>query len=176
MSSLDRIIDEFNDLTNNPIGNCGITIGLINGDYRLWNATILGPKNTNYSGGLFKMNIKFPEEYPLKAPIVCFTTPIYHINVNPRAPRSPEDIPLGYISLSTLSWWKPEYTMKEVFVNIFVLFCKQNPDSPYGIERAEEFRENREVYNEKVMLFTKKYASPMCVNTLDSNKDWDFEI
>ena len=57
----DRIIEEFKELTANPISNCGITIGLINGDYRLWNATKIGPKNSDYSGGLFRMNIKFPE-------------------------------------------------------------------------------------------------------------------
>ena len=35
----------------------------------------------------------------IKAPEVYFNTPIYHLNVNPRAPRSSEDIPLGHISL-----------------------------------------------------------------------------
>ena len=68
--------------------------------------------------------------------------------------------------------------MKELFDNIFALFCKANPDSPYGLERAEEFIENRAVYNEKVKLFTKKYANVMSphYNTYDSTKDWDFEI
>ena len=103
MSSLDRIIEEFKDLTRNPISNCGITISLQNENYRLWNVSILGPKDTSYRGGLFFMNVKFPEEYPLKPPEVYYVTPIYHLNVNPRAPRSSEDIPLGNISLSNLS-------------------------------------------------------------------------
>ena len=45
------------------------------------------------------MNVKFPEEYPLKAPIIYFLNPIYHLNINQKAPRSPGDISLGYISM-----------------------------------------------------------------------------
>ena len=64
------------------------------------------------------------------------------------------------------------------FVNIFALLCKENPDSPYGLERANEFIENREVYNEKAKLFTHKYGNIMSpnYNKHDSTKDWDFEI
>ena len=138
---------------------------------------MLGPKDTPYKGGLFFMNIKFPEEYPLKAPIIYFTTPIYHLNINPKAPKSPGDIPLGNVSLSTLSWWKPEIKIREVLLNIFVLFFKANPDSPYGLDRAEEFRENRKVYDEKINYFTKIYANPMKAHTIyDRNKDWDFKF
>ena len=177
MSSLDRIIEEFKDLTRNPISNCGITISLQNENYRLWNVSILGPKDTSYRGGLFFMNVKFPEEYPLKPPEVYYVTPIYHLNVNPRAPRSSEDIPLGNISLSNLSWWKPEYKMREVFINIFGLFYKANPESPYGLDRAEEFRENRVIYEEKIKVFTKKYVNPMKTNKKYSRtEDWNFEV
>ena len=66
MSSLDRIIEEFKDINRNPISNCGITVGLVNeNDYRLWKCYLIGPKDTSYRGGVFFMNVKFPEEYPL---------------------------------------------------------------------------------------------------------------
>ena len=111
----------------------------------------------------------------IKPPKVYFCTPIYHLNVNPRAPRSSEDIPLGNISLSSLSWWKPEYKMREVFVNIYALFYKANPDSPYGLERADEYKNNRMVYEGKVKFFTKKYANPMKAGKQYSRtEDWDF--
>ena len=178
MSSLDRIIDEFKDLNRNPISNLGSIFRLVNeNDYRLWIATMVGPKDTSYRFGLFYINVKFPEEYPLKPPEVYFITPIYHLNVNPRAPRSSEDIPLGNISLSTLSWWKPEYKIRGVFINIFALFYKANPESPYGLDRAEEFRENRAVYEEKAKCFTKKYANPNKINYKYSRtEDWNFEL
>ncbi len=176
---MDRIINEFHDLNRNPLSNCGITVGLQNEnekDYSLWKLTILGPKDTSYKIGFFLLGVKFPEDYPLKPPEVYFITPIYHLNVNPRAPRSPEDIPLGHISISTLSWWKPEYTMREVLINIYALFYKANPDSPYGLARAEEFRDNRAMYEEKIKYFTKKYANPMVNKQYSRTEDWDFSI
>ena len=67
--------------------------------------------------------------------------------------------------------------MKEVFINIFYLFYIANPESPYGIDRAEEFRDNRATYEEKVKYFTKKYAHPFIASeSYDRTKDWNFNI
>ena len=179
---MDRIIEEFKDLNKNSISNIGATAGLENEkdkDYRIWRISLLGPKDTPYKGGVFLLNIEFPDEYPIKPPEVYFKTPIYHLNVNPRAPRSPEDIPLGHVSISTLSWWKPEYKIREVLINIYALFYKANPESPYGLARAEEYRNNRGLYEEKIKFFSRKYAHPFlqAKNKIkyERDKDWDFE-
>ena len=47
-----------------------------------------------------------------------------------------------------------------------------NPDSPYGAERADEFRNNKKLHEEKIQYFTKKYAYPL--NQKYFNGDWDF--
>ena len=171
-----RILKEFQDLSRNPISNCGVTVGLFNvNDIRNWRVSILGPNDTSYKGGLFYLSVSFPPEYPQKAPEVCFITPIYHINVNPKVPRFEGAENLGHVCISTLNWWKPEYTMREVLSNMFALFYLGNPDSPYGLDRAEEFRKNRSLYEEKIKKFTKKYANLMKdPNEWQKNKDWDF--
>ena len=178
--SLDRVIEEFKDINRNPISNCGVTVGLKNeSDYREWKVSLLGPKDTSYKGGLFFLSIKFPDDYPNRAPEVCFLTPIYHVNVNPKAPKTSGDgvESLGHVCISTLNWWKPEYRMREVLTNIFALFYMANPDSPYGLDRADEFRENRAVYEEKIKKFTKMYANPMKANKeYPRNSDWDFSL
>ena len=176
--SLERIMEEFTDINNNPIGNCGVTVGLENDNYREWIASILGPKDTSYRGGVFFFSAKFPYNFPEKPPEVCFVTPIYHVNVNPKAPKIVSEgiESLGHVCLSTLNWWKPEYRMREVFTNIFALFYLANPDSPYGLDRADEFRYNRTVYEDKIKYFTRKYANPLENHNkkYDRNKDWDF--
>ena len=178
MESLNRIIEEFKDLEKNPIVNCGGTVGLVEeNNYRKWYCTVLGPQDSSYKGGLFIFYAEFPEKYPLEAPKVYFITPIYHLNINPITPKYPNDIPLGHVSISTLNSWKPEYTMREVFMNIFYLLYMANPDDPYGIDRAEEFRDNRAAYEEMVKYFTKKYANPLKGSkSYDRTKDWNFNI
>ena len=171
-------MEEYKDLNRNPITNCGFTIGLVKeSNYRKWRCTVLGPQDSSYKGGLFEFYVEFPEKYPEEPPKVYFITPIYHLNIYPKVPKDPDDIPLGHVSISTLNSWKPEYTMREVFMNIYYLFYIANPESPYGIDRAEEFRDNRAAYEEMVKYFTKKYANPMKVlNSYDRTKDWNFNI
>ena len=175
---LDRIRDEYKELHYNPNENCGFTVGLVNDNsYYDWIISLNGPKDTSYKGGLFQLNIHFPEDYPNKPPEVYFITPIYHVNVNPCVPTEEGGESLGHVCISTLNWWKPEYKMKEVILNIFSLFYMANPDSAYGMDRAKEYKEDRDVYEEKAKKFTKKYASVHKYNTKwDRSQNWDFKI
>ena len=171
-----RIKEEFDYLVNNPITNCGIQVTLIKkGDYSRWKGSIMGGKDTLYKGGIFFYLIEFPPTYPQNPPKICFLTPIYHVNINPKKPKFPHADPLGNVNLSTLNWWKPEYKMSEILINLFGLFYIANPDSSYSLEMADELRNNRNLYNEKIEYFTKKYASSVdSEKFFDREHDWDF--
>ena len=49
-----------------------------------WHAILKGPDDPHspYQGGTWRLMIKFPEDYPARAPDVFFVTPILHLNVN----------------------------------------------------------------------------------------------
>ena len=177
--SLERIFEEYKDLSNNPITNCGITVGLANGDsFKDWKVSMIGPKNTPYEHGIFILNVHFPDNYPNEPPEVCFINPIYHLNINPKAPKEEGDHKLGNVCMSTLNWWNPIYKMREVLLNIYLLFYCHNPDSAYGIDRSKEYKEDDGVvYFYKIRYFTKKYANPhnIYINN-DRTQDWDFNI
>ena len=65
--------------------------------------------------------------------------------------------------------------MREVLTNIFALFYLANPDSPYGLDRADEFRNNRALYEEKVKKYTKQYANPLKgFKMYPKDQDWVF--
>ena len=180
--SFERIREEYNELSKDPITNCGMTVGLVNeNSYKDWRVTITGPKDYVYRDGFFFLNVHIPDNYPNQPPEVCFITPIYHLNVNPKAPKNKEDgfHKLGNVCISTLNWWRPEYKIREVLLNIYLLFYFQNPESAYGIDRAKEYNDSDGIsfFYEKAKYFTKKYAFlNNSYKDYDAIQDWDFNI
>lgn len=45
-----------------------------------WEAVILGPESSVWEGGIFKLDLKFTEEYPTKPPQVKFISKLFHPN------------------------------------------------------------------------------------------------
>ena len=174
METIKRIKEEFNEINNNALFflNSSVRLKDKNNIFK-WQCSLIGPKDTSYSDGIFFLEINFPYKYPAKPPEVIFKTPIYHVNVNPIKLNDPSAESLGHICISLLNWWKPETTIKEVLTNIYGLFYMANPDSPYGLARADELRYNRAMHEEKIKYFTKKYARPDIANK-EYNESWDF--
>ncbi|VDQ09253.1 unnamed protein product [Trichobilharzia regenti] len=47
---------------------------------RYFLVSIDGPKDSAYEGGIFNLELFLPEDYPMTAPKVRFTTKLYHPN------------------------------------------------------------------------------------------------
>src|SRR4051794_18739759 len=61
------------------------TVKLIQENILHWQLSLQGPTNTPYEGGTFNLELKFPDNYPIKPPDVKFNTSIYHPNVSMKA-------------------------------------------------------------------------------------------
>ncbi|PKK64285.1 UBC-like protein [Rhizophagus irregularis] len=88
-----------------------------------WEAAIIGPPNSPYSGGVFFLDIHFPIVYPLKPPTVIFKTKVYHPNIN-------SDGCIGLDRLGPL--WSPVLT---VIINCSLL-TDPNPEITFDSEIA----------------------------------------
>ncbi|KAL0618981.1 Ubiquitin-conjugating enzyme E2 D4 [Plecturocebus cupreus] len=114
-----------------------------------WQATIMGPNDSPYQGGVFFLTIHFPTDYPFKPPKVAFTTKIYHPNINSN----------GSICLDILrSQWSPALTVSKVLLSICSLLCDPNPEDPLVPEIAHTYKADREKYNRLAREWTQKYA------------------
>jgi ubiquitin-conjugating enzyme E2 D/E len=101
--ALKRIQRELLELGRDPPANC--SAGPVGDDLFHWQATIMGPDDSPYSGGVFFLDIHFPADYPFKPPKVSFTTRIYHCNINSN----------GGICLDILKeQWSPALTISKV--------------------------------------------------------------
>ncbi|PWZ32248.1 Ubiquitin-conjugating enzyme E2 36 [Zea mays] len=89
-----RIIKETQRLLSEPAP--GISASPSEENMRYFNVMILGPAQSPYEGGVFKLELFLPEEYPMAAPKVRFLTKIYHPNIDKALLSAPNpDDPLS---------------------------------------------------------------------------------
>ncbi|XP_061562472.1 ubiquitin-conjugating enzyme E2 D4-like isoform X5 [Phycodurus eques] len=138
---------ELQDLQRDPPAQC--SAGPVSDDMFHWQATIMGPGDSPYQGGVFFLTILFPTDYPFKPPKVAFTTKIYHPNINSN----------GSICLDILrSQWSPALTVSKVLLSICSLLCDPNPDDPLVPDIAQIYKNDKEKYNKLAKEWTQKYA------------------
>lgn len=148
--SLNRIRRELIELEREPINGCTAE-PVIDEDLYHWNATIIGPEGSPYSGGVFKLDIIFPVDYPFKPPKIAFITRIYHCNIGRN----------GGICLDILKdQWSPALTISKVILSISSLLTDANPNDPLVAEIAKKYREEREEHDEIAREWTEVYAIP----------------
>ncbi|EKX34365.1 hypothetical protein GUITHDRAFT_147269 [Guillardia theta CCMP2712] len=116
---------------------------------RYFNVIIAGPQDSAYDGGVYKLELFLPEEYPMTPPKVRFLTKIYHPNVDR----------LGRICLDILKdKWSPALQIRTVLISIQALMSAPNPDDPLNNEAAEHWKRNEKEALDMAKSWNRQYA------------------
>lgn len=124
-----------------------------------------GPKDSPYEGGVWKVHVTLPVEYPYKSPSIGFCNRIYHPNIDEAS---------GSVCLDVINQtWSPMFDL----VNIFDVFLPQlllypNPADPLNGEAASLIMTNKKAYNARIEEYVKKYASKP-INLKEEEEDDD---
>lgn len=146
--ALRRISKELEEMRRDPPALCSASP--VGDDLFHWQASIQGPPESPYDGGVFFLSVHFPTDYPFKPPKIAFTTKVYHPNINSN----------GSICLDILgrTQWSPALTIPKVLLSISSLLCAPNPDDPLVPEIARLYKSDRRRYESNAREWTVKYA------------------
>lgn len=127
----------------------GITATPTKDNPRYFMVTIQGPPQSCYEGGLFRLELFLPEEYPMKPPKVRFLTRIYHPNVDK----------VGRICLDIIKdKWSPALLINKVLLSIQILMSSPNPDDPLANDVADHWKEDEGGALQTAREWTRMYA------------------
>jgi ubiquitin-protein ligase len=130
--------------------------------------TIRGPKGTAYAGGLYRLEMRFPAQYPKRPPFVRMHTPIWHPNFWPKPSeyKGQRNICLELVDPSLIGrkgGWSPSKTAGTVVQAIIAMLNTRgkytNPTDVFNKKAALEMMKNRKFYVKKVRNLSKKYAN-----------------
>ncbi|CAL3962570.1 unnamed protein product [Diplocarpon coronariae] len=122
-----------------------------------------------FQGGLWKVHVELPDQYPYKSPSIGFVNRIFHPNIDELS---------GSVCLDVINQtWSPMFDM----INIFEVFLPQllrypNPTDPLNGEAAALLMREPKSYDAKVKEYVAKYASKEAADEAGADTDDDDDM
>jgi len=170
-----RIQREFKEVVRSEeVSKNNIKLELVEGNYTRLRGQILGPPDTPYEDGKFKLDIVIPETYPFNPPKVKFVTKIWHPNISSVT---------GAICLDILKdQWAAAMTLRTVLLSIQALLASPEPDDPQDAVVAQQYKEQPDAFLRTAKHWTAHYADGQdeldddCKKKLKQLTDMGFDV
>ena len=76
-----RLLTDLKEIQNSKNTTIGVIAHPLEHDLFVWHANIRGPENTPYEGGVWHLELTFPQIYPHEPPKICLFSDLPHPNV-----------------------------------------------------------------------------------------------
>jgi len=140
-SSLIRLQKEYKQYSKDP--NPFYSICPNPENFYIWDVLLFGPQETIFEGGIFKCQLKFPNDYPNKPPEFKFITNLLHPNIYTDGKicisilRTGVD-QFGYEHISER--WNPSHSVNSILISILNILSEPNLESPANIDIGKMWR------------------------------------
>ncbi|KAG5343113.1 Ubiquitin-conjugating enzyme E2 8 [Termitomyces sp. Mn162] len=144
-------------------------VSLVNDSMQEFYVRFFGPTETPFQGGVWKIHVELPDQYPYKSPSIGFMNKIFHPNIDELS---------GSVCLDVINQtWSPMFDM----INIFEVFLPQllrypNPNDPLNGEAAALLMRHPKEYETKIATITEyvqRYATKEAADALTDGNDED---
>ena len=148
--TVQRIMRQLKDLMTTPAE--GIRVKVNEENITDVIAELDGPTDTPFEGGMFKMRLSLPADYPNNPPKGFFVTKIFHPNIRQ---------PSGEICVNTLKRdWQPTHGLRHILMVIRCLLIEPFPESALNEEAGKLLLEDYDEYFRRAKMYTSIHAKP----------------
>ncbi|KAF9113537.1 Ubiquitin-conjugating enzyme E2 8 [Mortierella sp. AM989] len=144
-------------------------VTLVNDNMQEFYVRFHGPSDTPFTGGVWKIHVELPDQYPYKSPSIGFMNKIFHPNIDELS---------GSVCLDVINQtWSPMFDM----INIFEVFLPQllrypNPTDPLNGEAAAMLMRDATGYELRVKEYVSRFATKEAADAATDESDSDDDM
>lgn len=126
---------------------------------------------TKPQGGIFKLELFLPDDYPMTPPKIRFLTKIFHPNVDKLGRICLDVLKSALLKAILFGWnlvqaclhfvtdnWSPALQIRTILLSIQALLGAPNPDDPLAPDVAKSWKEDEVAAIATAREWTEKYA------------------
>lgn len=155
--SVKRLQSELKQIYKDP--NYFYSVAPSKDNLHKWDILLIGPPDTVFEGAVIQAEIEFTQEYPNKAPMFKFITPMFHPNIYKDGKVCISILhegvdQFGYEHISER--WNPSQSVNTILMSIISMLSSPNFESPANVEASVMWRDNFDEYKKIIYKMVSK--------------------
>ncbi|ESL09891.1 ubiquitin-conjugating enzyme protein [Trypanosoma rangeli SC58] len=168
MSAVPHLQKQLRELSTSPPAGFRVE----SEDLFTWTVWFSGPEGTPYAPGIYKAELRFPKEFPMKPPVFKVLSSFWHPNVYTDGKVCISILhPPGEDEMNTeetaMMRWTPIQTIRSVLLSVVSLLSDPDPKdagAPANVAALVQYRKDRAAFNSHCQQLAQKSLSELPPN------------